>query len=803
MPPQSDGGFDHHHEYPDCYQIWLTGWTENPHDGSGGGGWDHMPNLYLPQPNIGPAYAPPPPNHQPVMMYRGGYPPPYHAPFQALQYPYGAWGLNWTPPTRQNQLPSQGAPMPIKAMEINNSNIALPMETMSNTAEDEQQVKKSKGKGKRQATFQELREMNDEEDLDREGTMLEDNDDMMDRVRFTVMTLLQCIDELNEDVDQLHYRNYTLEDRNTELKTHNENLRMEVKCLQAKQPVSREGDSGWNNHPPPRRCDPQDRIEASGSRRVSYREGPLPPPWETCAMKTLPTYKAQQSGPPMASGSLPMPMTSIEPQVGPSIEHRPLETQLTVPGPIWPPRNRRKDPSLADPSKPYQDDDDKASDSVPSSPDLNGLTEKQHTHLRNKYHVTLLKYQDEKWKEKMRDKAIPGHVPDALRVIEQRPGQFKPDNWLSDIGFPMSPLQVDALANLINDNQYKLLDVFQTIMRWVFPEHHDHAMEYVLTDSRYTEGVPTLNLLYSPGIPDIARPDSSFTHHALSMMGRAGQGRTINAPHRASTDGGAPLSICCCSTFGYLLSQALKPNSCEARVPFMHEFMFLVAQPNWYWDEINAWNASHPNNLFNPQTGSDFLCQHFFCPANATNNISMMNMITTLIQNDVPIGWIDHTYPYGLNYLNAHYTNSPMWKPLFTEMDDLRLECLWRYEPSTFLHLRDYPCPNVAGPSSSAWGHLKTGSNDPTMDISEPAPEAEPQVQILLPSLLPDDGSNNLVHLGGGMASGSGSNNLPAHMADVLGAPSTMDIDDEAQPYCSLTPQPPACPSLPPHPPSA
>ncbi|KAF8990371.1 hypothetical protein BDQ17DRAFT_1433822 [Cyathus striatus] len=238
----------------------------------------------------------------------------------------------------------------------------------------------------------------------------------------------------------------------------------------------------------------------------------------------------------------------------------------------------------------------------------------------------------------------------------------------------------------------------------------------------------------------------------------------------------------------------------------------------------------------------------------ATNNIGMMDMVTMLIQNGVPIAWIEHMYPYGLNYLNTHYTNLPLCRPLFSEVDALRLEHLQQYgkprkiaqwlelwspmledfdcihmlmhidcsqssnqergghwllytELSTFLYLKDclHPCfaSPAAGDSGTSHDNGGTGSNNPTMDIEDPTTSTEPQVQLPPTSMAQGGGSNNPSLTTDSMVGDNVSNDPSVIAANATMGGLTMEVDDRFTPYRPLTPQPLAHLSLPPHLPSA
>ncbi|KAF9004358.1 hypothetical protein BDQ17DRAFT_1325729 [Cyathus striatus] len=347
-------------------------------------------------------------------------------------------------------------------------------------------------------------------------------------------------------------------------------------------------------------------------------------------------------------------------------------------------------------------------------------------------------------------------VEEASRFEMRSNSPYQPCSVLYCItlrGFPMNPLQVDALADLINNEQYtpdvqfeacELLDVFCTILGWVFPEHS----------------------------------------------------------------------------------------------PLVQE-------------EIEAWNASHLPEPFNVQTGPDFVSQQFVCPPITANNIGMADMVTTLIQNSIPIAWIDHAYPFRLKYLNAHFINSPLRQPMFLEADDWRLECLQRYselreipqwsgfwspspedfdhihtlmridrlthrdqardgrwlsyaESTMFLYLRNRPqpyLPPLAGPSMTSQATDDMGSNDPAMDVEEMSGLAAPHVSLPPSVVLGSQGSNDPTTTETGTLNDAGSNDSTMPNLASQEVLTAMEVDDGMWLPHPMMPQLPPHPSPPPGPP--
>ena len=54
-------------------------------------------------------------------------------------------------------------------------------------------------------------------------------------------------------------------------------------------------------------------------------------------------------------------------------------------------------------------------------------------------------------------------------------------------------------------------------------------------------------------------------------------------------------------------------------------------------------------------------------------------VIDVLIDNRVPSEWVDHSYPFGLAYLEAHHSGNPLHQAMLDEINNERLAQLQRY----------------------------------------------------------------------------------------------------------------------------
>ena len=57
-------------------------------------------------------------------------------------------------------------------------------------------------------------------------------------------------------------------------------------------------------------------------------------------------------------------------------------------------------------------------------------------------------------------------------------------------------------------------------------------------------------------------------------------------------------------------------------------------------------------------------------------NMTMDDVIQVLMDNHIPVPWIDHSYAFSLHYLDHHHDGCNPFHGLFDDVDDNRLTCL-------------------------------------------------------------------------------------------------------------------------------
>jgi hypothetical protein len=112
------------------------------------------------------------------------------------------------------------------------------------------------------------------------------------------------------------------------------------------------------------------------------------------------------------------------------------------------------------------------------------------------------------------------------------------------------------------------------------------------------------------------------------------------------------------SIFGYGLGRLMMPGG---RDPHFHQlFACLLALPIRYREAIIEHNRHHSEDPFSEQPRPTYSLHRPQLVTGAAANTTMQDVINVLIDNRIPLAWIDHGYTYGLNYINFNIAN-PMY----------------------------------------------------------------------------------------------------------------------------------------------
>ncbi|KXN82321.1 hypothetical protein AN958_02702, partial [Leucoagaricus sp. SymC.cos] len=105
-------------------------------------------------------------------------------------------------------------------------------------------------------------------------------------------------------------------------------------------------------------------------------------------------------------------------------------------------------------------------------------------------------------------------------------------------------------------------------------------------------------------------------------------------------------------------------------IHFTHFVAALMSTSGLYWEYINLWNQRHPGRQFVAQMGPVCYYRHLVLQLGASANL-MLNMVAEVfIHNSVDPAEIDHTYTFGIRYLNDTYSDDPIHQSMFDELDD-------------------------------------------------------------------------------------------------------------------------------------
>lgn len=272
-------------------------------------------------------------------------------------------------------------------------------------------------------------------------------------------------------------------------------------------------------------------------------------------------------------------------------------------------------------------------------------------------------------------------------------------------GFPMNPYELKRMVRFVNDKYERmeerieaaiLLIEFHSMSRVFAPECRDRTMEAILDDEVYSN-VITLPLpredeqwrfkampcsrdlfpykedhaTHGAGIPHPA-PDQGFNIDAwaryILLHGRPGGPNSFVG---VAMDFAYRVDRRC--VFGSLLVRHLGPISTQGRTIFVRHFASIVARPGLYRERVASWNRDNPSKPFVPHSASgaitlERLNVHFSVVANMTEE----DVIQVLIKNRIPVEWVDHAYPYGVQYIRHHLMTNGEHRQLMTEINAQR-----------------------------------------------------------------------------------------------------------------------------------
>jgi hypothetical protein len=262
-------------------------------------------------------------------------------------------------------------------------------------------------------------------------------------------------------------------------------------------------------------------------------------------------------------------------------------------------------------------------------------------------------------------------------------------------GLPLTPDQVKKLVTVYKgafkprerSEAYQLLRELYNIAQRVTPDNHDAAMNYLVQPKVFDPELPSyLNIRLSRCMPRNTPPTATPAPQAGEVMNLEALGLHLllyNRPGSANPASGVAMDYAFRvgrrSLFGYALGRLISPSGKNISHIFRRNFALLLARPRRYREAIVEYNRAHPQAHFVPQMGPTFTIYRPRMGTGDTNNLSDINVINALLDNRIPPEWVDHAYPYGVIYLNSHYTGTPLNQGLLDAIDNERISRLLRF----------------------------------------------------------------------------------------------------------------------------
>jgi hypothetical protein len=271
-------------------------------------------------------------------------------------------------------------------------------------------------------------------------------------------------------------------------------------------------------------------------------------------------------------------------------------------------------------------------------------------------------------------------------------------------GLPMNPHEVCQLAALVTSSHsldadqvegFCLFTELERLSQLSLPEHRDRSMEFILSDgamppdfhkpylrdhpiwdhNSISWDVPHWSQLGSqgnaPGMP-MLKLESTFDlelwaqymlYHAWPGSRNAFVGPAFNTA----------LHLHYCSMFSFQLSRALSPSSPHVRATFVRHFTSIAAIPHHYVEFVTTWTRNNPGYTPAPAPYHSIMVMRIDMDDGGVHDMTMDQVAAFLLANGIPISWIDHSYTFGLHYLNHHLDESPGSLIQFKEVDDSHL----------------------------------------------------------------------------------------------------------------------------------
>lgn len=250
---------------------------------------------------------------------------------------------------------------------------------------------------------------------------------------------------------------------------------------------------------------------------------------------------------------------------------------------------------------------------------------------------------------------------------------------------------------------FQLLSALYTVASRVDPSIRDHSMHLIMEDGAFGEHI-------RPNIPPqyFVEPNISYNLRRLTT-GRidnatAGLGLPMPAPdqlfdisaqaryasHHWHPGSASPQigvlhdyahRVHVSTVIASSLGRALAPTHPEGRSAFMRLYNHLAVLRRLYEERALLYNANHPNNPFTPHPGGPITLRRMRIDPTHAGNMNLDDVVDVLIQNRIPVEWMNQAYAYGFHALNQQYGGGQVDDALLADLDSERLHRLDAYGP--------------------------------------------------------------------------------------------------------------------------
>ncbi|KAG6843626.1 hypothetical protein H0H87_002297 [Tephrocybe sp. NHM501043] len=115
------------------------------------------------------------------------------------------------------------------------------------------------------------------------------------------------------------------------------------------------------------------------------------------------------------------------------------------------------------------------------------------------------------------------------------------------------------------------------------------------------------------------------------------------------------------------------------KLPVNHQLTLLFTHPSLYQEAIAAHNMQHLDWPFMPLSREELSLNQVYMSKTFIQNFCEVDAICVLMQNYIPVEWVDHVYTYGMVYLEYQFLNPNVSIDLYQNVNNEHHEQLLTY----------------------------------------------------------------------------------------------------------------------------